>query len=40
MRLYIEWVASIAIHATCPIALMGVEIQWVANDHCNLKIQL
>ncbi len=38
--LYIQWITSLTIHATCPIALMGVEIQWAANGHCNSKIEL
>jgi hypothetical protein len=38
---YIWWVISLATqHATCPIALTGVEIQWVANGHSNSKIEL
>jgi hypothetical protein len=40
MRSYIQWVAFLVIHATFPITLMGVEIQWVANGHCNSKIEL
>jgi hypothetical protein len=40
MWLYIRWVASFATHATCPIALMGVEMQWAANCHYNSKIEL
>jgi hypothetical protein len=30
-----QWIVSLIIHATCPIALMGVKIEWVANGHCN-----
>jgi len=37
---YIRWVASFAIHATCLITFMVVEIQWIANGHCNSKIEL
>jgi len=28
MRSYIWWVASLAMHATCLITLIGIKIQW------------
>jgi len=40
MWLFIRWLSYLAIHVSCPIAFMGVEIQWVANGHCNSKIEL
>jgi hypothetical protein len=40
MWLYIRWLSYIAIHVSCPIAFMGVEIQWVVNGHCNSKTEL
>jgi hypothetical protein len=40
MWLYIWWVSSFAIHVNCPITFMGVEIQWIANGHCNSKTEL
>jgi hypothetical protein len=37
VKSYIWWIASLATHAIYPMALMGVEIQWGANGHCNSK---
>ncbi len=35
---YTWWVTFLVTRATCPITLIGVEIQWVANGHCNSKL--
>jgi hypothetical protein len=35
--LYLRWLSYLVVHVSCPIAFMGVEIQWVANGHCNSK---
>jgi hypothetical protein len=40
VRSYMRWVVSFVIHATCPITLMGVKIEWVANGHCNSNTKL
>jgi hypothetical protein len=40
VKSHIWWITSLATHVICLIAFMGVEIQWIANGHCNSKIEL
>jgi hypothetical protein len=40
MQFHTQWGVFVVTHITCLIALMFIEIHWVANGHCNSKTKL